>query len=93
MFGISWAEFLVVLLVAVLVIPARLWPDVARFLARVVKFIRALVWKVTDASEKIKEQIEREAPIDDLIKTTTDDILADFSKPMKKSGGRKKCKK
>ena len=93
MFGVSWAEFLVVLLVAVLVIPARLWPDVARFLARVVKFIRALVWKVTDASEKIKEQIEREAPIDDLIKTTTDDILADFSKPMKKSGGRKKCKK
>ena len=93
MFGISWAEFLVVLLVAVLVIPARLWPDVARFLARVVKFIRALVWKVTDASEKIKEQIEREAPIDDLIKTTTDDILADFSKPMKKSEGRKKCKK
>ena len=93
MFGVSWAEFLVVLLVAVLVIPARLWPDVARFLARVVKFIRALVWTVTDASEKIKEQIEREAPIDDLIKTTTDDILADFSKPMKKSGGRKKCKK
>ncbi|MBR4860503.1 MAG: hypothetical protein IKV10_04340 [Alphaproteobacteria bacterium] len=93
MFGISWAEFLVVLLVAVLVIPARLWPDVARFLAQVVKFIRALVWKVTDASEKIKEQIEREAPIDDLIKTTTDDILADFSKPIKKSGGRKKCKK
>ena len=93
MFGISWAEFLVVLLVAVLVIPARLWPDVARFLAQVVKFIRALVWKVTDASEKIKEQIEREAPIDDLITTTTDDILADFSKPIKKSGGRKKCKK
>lgn len=93
MFGISWAEFLVVLLVAVLVIPAQLWPDVARFLAKVVKFIRALVWKVTDASEKIKEQIEREAPIDDLIKTTTDDILADFSKPIKKSGGRKKCKK
>lgn len=93
MFGISWAEFLVVLLVGVLVIPARLWPDVARFLAKVVKFIRALVWKVTDASEKIKEQIERESPIDDLIKTTTDDILADFSKPIKKSGGRKKCKK
>ncbi len=93
MFGISWAEFLVVLVVGVLVIPARMWPDVARFLARVVKFVRGIIWKVTDASEKIKEQIEREAPIDDLIKTTTDDILADFSKPIKKSGGRKKCKK
>ena len=93
MFGISWAEFLVVLLVGVLVIPARMWPDVARFLAQVVKFVRGIIWKVTDASEKIKEQIEREAPIDDIIKTTTDDILADFSKPIKKSRGRKKCKK
>lgn len=85
MFGISWTEFLVVLLVAVLVIPARHWPDVAKFLARAVKFIRKIIWKITDATEKIKDQIEREAPIDDLIKTTTDDILADFSRPIKKN--------
>lgn len=98
MFGISWTEFLVVLLVAVLVIPARHWPDVAKFLARAVKFIRNIIWKITNATEKIKDQIEREAPIDDLIKTTTDDILADFSRPIKKtrrtqskkSGGKKK---
>ena len=96
MFGISWAEFLIVLLVAVIVIPARMWPDVARFLARAIKFVRGVVWKITDASEKIKEQIDLEKPIDDLIKTTTDDILADFSvvrkKPKKiaKTGVKKK---
>lgn len=96
MFGISWAEFLIVLLVAVIVIPARMWPDVARFLARAIKFVRGVVWKITDASEKIKEQIDLEKPIDDLIKTTTDDILADFSvvrkKPKKvaKTGAKKK---
>ncbi|MBR2342528.1 MAG: hypothetical protein IKA73_03650 [Alphaproteobacteria bacterium] len=96
MFGISWAEFLIVLLVAVIVIPARMWPDVARFLARAIKFVRGVVWKITDASEKIKEQIDLEKPIDDLIKTTTDDILADFSvvrkKPKKvaKAGAKKK---
>lgn len=84
MFGISWAEFLIVLLVAVIVIPARMWPDVARFLARAIKFVRGVVWKITDASEKIKEQIDLEKPIDDLIKTTTDDILADFSEVRKK---------
>ena len=84
MFGISWAEFLVVLLIGMLVIPTRHWPDVAKFLARLVNFIRNLVWRVTDASEKIKEQIEREAPIDNLIKTTTDDILAEISEPIKK---------
>ena len=89
MFGISWAEFLIV-------IPARMWPDVARFLARAIKFVRGVVWKITDASEKIKEQIDLEKPIDDLIKTTTDDILADFSvmrkKPKKvaKTGAKKK---
>ena len=84
MFGISWAEFLIILLVAVIVVPARMWPDVARFLARAIKFVRGVIWKITDASEKIKEQIDLEKPIDDLIKTTTDDILADFSVPLKK---------
>ena len=79
MFGISWAEFFVVILVAVLVVPARLWPDVARFLARVVKFIRSLIWKITDASENIKQQIELEQPVDEMLKKTTDEILDTFS--------------
>lgn len=100
MFGISGAEFLVIILVAIVVLPARMWPDVARILARAVKFIRAIVWRITDASEQIKENIELEKPIDDLIKTTTDDMLAEFSTPIKKTkrvansktGGRK-CKK
>lgn len=65
-------------------IPSRMWPDVARFLARAVNFVRALVWKITDASEQIKQQIDLEKPIDDLIRTTTQDVLADFSTPIKK---------
>lgn len=81
MFGISWAEFLVILVVGVVVIPARMWPDVARFLARAVNFVRGLVWRFTDASEKIKEQIDLQRPIDEIIRTTTDDVLADFSSP------------
>lgn len=101
MFGISGAEFLVIILVAIVVLPARMWPDVARMLARVVKFIRAIVWRITDASEQIKENIELEKPIDDLIKTTTDDMLAEFSTPIKKTKrvatkqtrGKRKCKK
>ncbi|MBO7560231.1 MAG: twin-arginine translocase TatA/TatE family subunit [Alphaproteobacteria bacterium] len=84
MFGISWAEFIVILLVAVLVIPARYWPDVARALARAVKFIRAIVWKITDASEKIKEQIEMEQPITDIVNTTTKDMLDTISVRRKK---------
>ncbi|MBQ6027602.1 MAG: twin-arginine translocase TatA/TatE family subunit [Alphaproteobacteria bacterium] len=84
MFGISWAEFIVILLVAVLVIPARYWPDVARSLARAVKFIRAIIWKITDASEKIKEQIELEQPITDIVNTTTRDMLDTISVRRKK---------
>ena len=67
MFGISWAEFLVILLVAVVVIPARMWPDVARFLARVITFVRKMIWKITDASEQIRQQIDLEKPIDDIL--------------------------
>ncbi len=84
MFGISWTEFFVILLVGVIVIPARLWPDVARFLARVVKFVRGIIWKITDASENIKQQIELEKPIDDLIHTTTNDVLDTISTAIKK---------
>ena len=84
MFGISWSEFWVILLVAVLVIPARMWPDVARFLAKAVTFIRKLIWKITDASEQIKQQIDLEKPIDDLIRTTTADMLNGISEPLKK---------
>lgn len=93
MFGISWAEFLVILMVAVVVIPTRHWPDVARFLARVVKFVRQIVWKITDASEQIKDQIERECPIDQILNTTTQDVLAEISSPRpKKKGAQKKHK-
>lgn len=88
MFGISWAEFIVILLVAVLVIPVRYWPDVARWLARVVKFIRSFIWKITDASEQIKEQIDMEKPIDDIINTTTKDVLDTIS--VKKPGKKRK---
>lgn len=79
MFGISWAELLVIFLVAVLVIPTKHWPDVAKFLAQCVTFIRNLIWKISDASEQIKEQIELEKPITDLIQTTTEDVLGHFS--------------
>lgn len=92
MFGISWAEFIVILLVAVLVIPTRYWPDVARALARLVKFIRTFIWKITDASEKIKEQIDMEQPIDELINTTTKDVLDTFSVQKTKSKKRKGAK-
>jgi Sec-independent protein translocase protein TatA len=79
MFGISWAEFVVILLVAILVVPARYWPDVARAIARLVKFIRGIIWKITDASEKIKNQIELEQPIDEIVNTTTRDMLDTIS--------------
>lgn len=92
MFGISWAEFLVIFLIAVLVIPPRHWPDVARFLARMVKYIRALIWKITDASEQIREQIDMERPIDDLIRTTTDDVLAQISVSRPKKTNKKKAR-
>ncbi|MDW2958734.1 MAG: hypothetical protein R8M37_02900 [Alphaproteobacteria bacterium] len=95
MFGISWAEFFVILLVAVLVIPARMWPDVARFLARAVNYIRRIMWKITDVTESVKQQIDLEKPIDDIIKTTTDDVLDGFSTvlPKKKQAVKKPQKK
>lgn len=90
MFGISWAEFTVILLVAVVVIPARSWPDVARALARAVKMIRSVIWKITDASEQIKDRLDLEAPIDDIIGDTARDVLNEFSVPIRKKAQKKK---
>ncbi|MBQ2005438.1 MAG: hypothetical protein II219_01370 [Alphaproteobacteria bacterium] len=95
MFGISWSEFFVIIVVAVLVIPSRLWPDVARFLARLVNVVRQIIWKITDASENLKQQIDLEKPIDELIHNTTNDVLDGFSTviPTKKKKTVKKTKK
>lgn len=75
MFGISWAEFLVIILVAICVVPVKYWPDVARFLGRVFKYIRDLVWKINDVSEQIQHRIDLEKPIDDLLQNATDEVF------------------
>ncbi|MBO7053167.1 MAG: hypothetical protein J6W27_01910 [Alphaproteobacteria bacterium] len=91
MFGISWTEFLVILLVAICVVPVKNWPDVVKFFARIVKYIRELIWKISDFSEQVQKRIELEKPIDDLIANATNDL---FEKPKKakKTAVKKKSK-
>lgn len=86
MFGISWTEFLVILLVAICIIPARHWPDIARFLGRAFKYIRDLVWKISDISEELQHRIDLEKPIDDLIANTNQEL---FVKKTKKKSKKK----
>ena len=91
MFGISWTEFLVILLVAICVVPAKYWPDVMRFFARVFKYIRNIVWKVSDFSENLQQRIDLEKPIDDLLENATNDMFGERVKTtVKKKKTRKK---
>ena len=90
MLGISWTEFLVILLVAICVVPAKYWPDVVKFFARVFKYIRNIVWKITDFSENLQQRIDLEKPIDDLLENATNDIFGETVKPKKKKQARKK---
>jgi Sec-independent protein translocase protein TatA len=90
MLGISWTEFLVIVLVAVCVVPTKNWPDVARFFGRVFKWIRQIIWRITDVSEQIQQRIDLEKPIDDLLENATNEMFADIK--IKKSG-KKKSKK
>jgi len=78
MLGISAAEFLLILVVAIAVIPAKDWPTVARAAARTVKFVRDLIWKISESAEKIREQIDLEQPIDKLSQQTMDDVMSAF---------------
>lgn len=91
MFGISWTEFLVILLVAICVVPAKYWPDVMRFFARVFKYIRNIVWKVSDFSENLQQRIDLEKPIDDLLENATNDMFGNrVERTVKKKKTRKK---
>ena len=90
MFGISATEFLLILLVAICVVPAKYWPEVARFFARIVKYIRNIIWKITDFSENLQKRIDLEKPIDDLIQNAADDM---FGEKTKKNAGKKVRKK
>ncbi|MBR4625276.1 MAG: hypothetical protein IKO56_07055 [Alphaproteobacteria bacterium] len=90
MLGISWTEFLVILLVAICVVPAKYWPEVARFFARVFKYIRNLVWKITDFTESVQQRIELEKPIDDLLENATQNVFE--PKRIKKTSKKKRIK-
>ena len=91
MFGISWTEFLVILLVAICVVPAKYWPDVVKFFARVFKYIRNIVWKITDFSENLQQRIDLEKPIDDLLENATNTVFGEpIRKPIKKKRTHKK---
>ena len=85
MLGISWTEFLVIVLVAICVVPAKNWPDVARFFGRVFRWIRQIIWRISDVSEQIQQRIDLEKPIDDLIQNATDDMFGEKITKKKKS--------
>ena len=93
MFGISATEFLVILLVAICVVPAKYWPEVARFLARILKYIRNILWKITDFSENLQQRIDLEKPIDDLITNATNDMFGEKIKKNRKKNVVKKVRK
>lgn len=86
MFGISATEFIVILLVAICVVPAKYWPEIARFFARVVKYIRKIIWQITDFSDAVQQRIDLEKPIDDLIQNASDNMFGEkITKPKKKT--------
>jgi Sec-independent protein translocase protein TatA len=85
MFGISLAEFIVIAIIAMAVIPAKDWPRVFKALAQLVKFVRNIIWKITDATEEIREQVEREIPIDEIMKKANiSDVFAEPVRRIKK---------
>ena len=67
MFGISWAEFFVILLVGILVIPVRMWPDVARFVAKELATIDSVTSTATHfVMRRYKEMdVQLISPLDD----------------------------
>ncbi|MCQ2574746.1 MAG: hypothetical protein MJ156_01410 [Alphaproteobacteria bacterium] len=85
MLGISWTEFVVIILISICMIPVKYWPDVFRFFGKCVKWVRNMIWKISDVSEQVKERLDLEKPINDLIANATEDILKKQSKKILKT--------
>ena len=82
MFGISGAELLIILIVAILIVPVKNWPDVARWIARAVKSVRRVIGNINDKVDELKSQIDADASIDELVGKTTADITSAFAEPI-----------
>jgi len=92
MLGISGWEFLVILIIAIAVVPARDWPSVMRFLGRAARRIRNAVGKIQDEIDDLEDKIAKDMPIDALSQKTMDDMIGTFSTPIKPKRARKSKK-
>jgi Sec-independent protein translocase protein TatA len=92
MLGISGTEFLVILIVAIAVVPANRWPEVARWFGKLVRYVRNAVGKIQDGIDDLENEIAKDAPIDNLTRKTMDDMIETFATEIKPRAGRK-CKK
>lgn len=83
MLGISGAEFLVILVIAIAVVPAKNWPDVARAFGRFARWTRNIIGRIQDGVDNIENEIAKDLPIDKLSRKTMDDMIETFSTPVK----------
>jgi Sec-independent protein translocase protein TatA len=90
MLGISGAEFFVVLVVAVAVVPADRWADVARFMGRAVRRAREIIGRIQDGVDNLENEISKDLPIDNLSRQTMSDMIETFSRPAKTKIGKKR---
>ena len=89
MFGISVYELFIIFLVFIIFVPVKNWADVIKFFAKIITYIKDLFNSLIDVGNSLKEKIELEKPIDDLLKTTKEEIYKNIEKiPVKN-----RCKK
>ena len=89
MFGISLYELFVIFFIFIIFIPVKNWSDIIRFFAKIIIFIKDLFNNLIQATDSLKERIDIEKPIDDLLQNTKEEIYKNIEKiPIKK-----KCKK
>lgn len=92
MFGISGMEFLIILTVAIIIVPVKKWPDVARFIGSLVRRLKIFIGKVQDEIDNIHDNVAKDIPVDSLSQKTMDDMIATFRTPSNHRARRKRKK-
>jgi len=80
---ISGIELLVILVVAIIVIPSDDWPKVLRAVMNFIRGVKRIIGRIEDGIDDMENEVAKDLPIENLRKKTTEELIENFSTPIK----------
>ncbi len=83
MFGIGFSELFFIIILAIVILPAKSWPDVFRYMGKLYRKVSDLFGEIKSKISEAETELNKHDVIDDISKNTFDDVMNNFSEPVK----------